>query len=99
MEVVTLTETRYVGLWTQLPGQGKEILTGHLLQGRKIFQLLATVEVKVQITNIKQSLNKQESKCNSIHWSKQKGCSRYMASSDKGHRHLGGSPAAVNRLN
>lgn len=32
-----------------------------------MFPLIATIEDDVQLTNIKQSLNKQDSKCNSIH--------------------------------
>lgn len=69
---MALTETGYVGLWTQLPGQGKEILTGHLLVGRKLFPLIATIEDEVRIANVKQSLNKQESECNSIHLPEQR---------------------------
>ena len=39
-----LTEAGDVDLWAQLPGQGKEILTGHLLVGRKSSLLIATIE-------------------------------------------------------
>ena len=52
---MTLTKTGYVGLWTQLPGQGKEILMGHLQVDRKLFNSKATINDDVQIPNMKQT--------------------------------------------
>lgn len=88
-EVLALTETGYVGLWTELPGQGKDILVG-----RKLVPLTATIEDEVLRTNVNQSLNKQESKCNSIHWPEQR-CVAYIFQlrQETLGWHLGGSSA------
>lgn len=61
--ILALTETGYVGLWTQLPGQGKNSLIAHLQVERNVFFSC--------INNLKWFLNSVP-ECNSTQWTEQK---------------------------